>query len=424
VIPPLMGLLRNSPIYDSIIAPVNNQFMASNPFLVLTPIIAAASGSAQSGAVATDMLIAFVRNHLILSFVLGCAATLAVRRAHLKSRSKTTQRRRWRLLNYFRPSVGNHPMLWKELFAEPAASRLGWLGRIALTLIVLGIIVPTFYFFFTTITSGGPRPHFGREYIGYSLFMGTLLGCGGLLLVAARAAGSITSEKERDCWTSLLSTPLNPSEIVWAKIVGSAWSVRGLVLLLALIWGLGVVLDPKFLVVTPFLLGTFVVLAVYAASLGVRYSLWCRNSLRAMAATLATGLFVGGLYFLTCCVPVMIASTRHGGDEGFILTLAPCVPFLLALPGIVYTEGESSFRRNEGGFMLVAYVLGTVGYLVAAILLAANSTARFDVLCGRTGPKHRLPQSPFLEPATDAVLVPPSGSQATAADASERKLPD
>ena len=39
-------------------------------------------------------------------------------------------------------------MLWKEIFAEPAASRLGWVGRIALTLIVLGVIVPTFYVFF------------------------------------------------------------------------------------------------------------------------------------------------------------------------------------------------------------------------------------------------------------------------------------
>ena len=59
------------------------------------------------------------------------------------------------------------------------------------------------------------------------MYMGTLLACGALLMVAARAAGSIASERERDCWTSLLSTPLEPGEIIWAKIAGSVWSIRG-----------------------------------------------------------------------------------------------------------------------------------------------------------------------------------------------------
>ena len=113
------------------------------------------------------------------------------------------------------------------MFAEPAASRLGWVGRIALALIVLGVIVPTFYVFFESYGHTSPYQTVAEQYIGYAMGMGTLLGCGGLLLVASRAAGSITSEKERDCWTSLLSTPLEPGEIVWAKIFGSIWSLRG-----------------------------------------------------------------------------------------------------------------------------------------------------------------------------------------------------
>lgn len=63
-------------------------------------------------------------------------------------------------------------MLWKELFAEPAASRLGWVGRIALALIVLGVIVPTFYVFFQTITNTYSYHRVAEQYIGYAMVMG------------------------------------------------------------------------------------------------------------------------------------------------------------------------------------------------------------------------------------------------------------
>ena len=43
-------------------------------------------------------------------------------------------------------------MLWKEIVAEPAASRLGAVGRIAVMLILFGILAPTAWMFFTTIT--------------------------------------------------------------------------------------------------------------------------------------------------------------------------------------------------------------------------------------------------------------------------------
>ena len=175
--------------------------------------------------------------------------------------------------------------------------------------------------------------------------MGTFLACGGLLLAAARAAGSITSEKERDCWTSLLSTPLEPGEIVWAKIAGSVWSLRGVAMLLLLIWGLGVLLDPPFLVAC----------AIHVWNVPAAGFLRCRagravfaavpSSLRAMAATLATALFVGGLY-LFCCMPVMFAASPRSG-EGAMLMFTPCVPFLLVFPGVVYVAGEEIFRGTQ-----------------------------------------------------------------------------
>jgi ABC-type transport system involved in multi-copper enzyme maturation permease subunit len=404
VIPLLVSSLSHTAFYQ-VIEPVNRQFMAANPFMVLTPIIAAASGSTASQGFASDMLFDFVRNNLIFSCVLACAATLAVRRTHLRQRGKTARRRKWRLSHLIRPAVGRHPMLWKELFAEPAASRLGWAGRIATALIVLAVIALAVYVFFTAATSTFRYRAPGEQYAEFSLPIGVVLGCLGLMMVAARAAGSITSEKERDCWTSLLSTPLEPTEIVWAKIAGSVWSLRGVVLLLLFVWGLGVLLDPKFLIVIPFLLGTFLLLAVYAAALGVRYSLKCRNSLRSMAATLATGLFVGGLYFF-CCMPVLIMGSGRGPEKLAMLMCAPCVPFLLALPGIVYTMGEHSMRGDEGGLMVFAYLLGVGGYLTTAIVLASSAIARFDALSGRSHPKYwSLKRPPPQETAAEAVVV-------------------
>ena len=66
---------------------------------------------------------------------------------------------------------------------------------------------------------------------------------------------------------------------------------------------------------------------------------------------------------------------------------APCIPFLLAMPGVIYVEGAHMGR--EGGAMLFAYILGVFGYLVAAFVLAASSIGRFDSATGRTGPGSR-----------------------------------
>ena len=297
-------------------------------------------------------------------------------------------------------------MLWKELFAEPAASRLGWIGRIALTLIVLGIVGSAMYAFLESLYSTNSYSRLGRNYEEFAAMVGAMIGCGGLLLAAARAAGSITSEKERDCWVSLISTPLEAREIVLAKIAGNLWAIRGVFIILLLLWGLAVVLDPGFYIAIPFLLGTFLLLAVYAVSLGTIFSLWCRNSLRAMAATLATGLFAGGLY-LFCCVPLMFG----GGGDGDEVMLTPCVPFLLAFPGIAYVESESIFR-NQGG-IVVAYVLGLIGYGFTACVLIAASIGNFDSFAGRTG----FPGSESFGPLPsrdDTAGVPATAAQPAA----------
>ena len=118
-------------------------------------------------------------------------------------------------------------MYWKELYAEPGSSRLGLLGYGLLAVIFIAVCGFTIYIFLESmghiLTCGA-----GEYFCAYAIGMSTFLCCCGLLLLTARAAGSITSEKERDCWVSLIGTPLEAGQIVKAKILGSLWSLRGL----------------------------------------------------------------------------------------------------------------------------------------------------------------------------------------------------
>ena len=311
VLPPIMLLMSGTWFYDVVLDPINEQLLLANPFYMLGHMLVTASSA--NTAMAWDAMLARSRNQAVVCVLGITASTLAVRRVHLAASGSVPKKRR-RGFHLFRPAIGDRPMLWKEIVAEPAASRLGAVGRIAVMLILFGILAPTAWVFFTTITplSGVPIT---ADYLRYSTIMGALVGCGGLLLIAARAAGSITSEKERDCWVPLLSTPLELCEIILAKIMGNIWAARGIFVMLAIIWGLGAILDPRFVIAIVFMMGTLLILAVYASGLGVLYSLWCRTSMRAMAATLATGLFSGGLY-MCCCMPILIGGGV--GDEKYL----------------------------------------------------------------------------------------------------------
>ena len=276
-------------------------------------------------------------------------------------------------------------MLWKEIFAEPAAARFGMVGRIAAALIVIGVIVPTLYVFFA-IGLRLPGDARRQRYLGYAATMGTILACGGLLLAASRAAGSITSERERDCWTSLLSTPLEPGEIVWAKIAGSVWSLRGVVALLLLIWGLAVLLIPR-------LPHRHAVSAGNVPAAGILRGGAGREVLAALPQFAAgDGGHAGHRPVHRRTVSVLLHAAdvcrrRPRPEEGLVCH-ASLPAFLFCSPcpssSIWQARSYSASTRDEGPIMVLAYIFGTIGYTIAAIVLAGSSIGSFDRLAGRT----------------------------------------
>ena len=219
-----------------------------------------------------------------------------------------------------------------------------------------------------------------RYYAQYLASLSAVLGTALLLLAAARAAGLVTTEKERDCWLSLLATPLTGRDVVLGKLAGNLYSLKSPMALLAGAWGLGLLLDPVMIVAAVAYFVTFLACASFVTSLGLYFSLSSATTMRATGATLATALFIGGGYFFCCCMPILIGGSGSG-DE-FAIGLAPCMPFLLAWPGVHYFETHSSYRTSEAG-LLAAYVLGTIGYAGATTLFVAFMTREFERLAGR-----------------------------------------
>jgi hypothetical protein len=136
-------------------------------------------------------------------------------------------------------------------------------------------------------------------------------------------------------------------------------------------------------------------LSFFVSSLGVLYSLWCKTSLKAMAASLTTLLFVGGGYMF-CCAVCMIGS--HGPGRDIEIMFAGVIPMLLALPYPAYLEPDF-FRHTDG--LCVAYVIGLIGYSIAGFALFSGAIVNFESLVGRIGRDfvpHRPPASQRKSP--------------------------
>jgi ABC-type transport system involved in multi-copper enzyme maturation permease subunit len=315
----------------------------------------------------------------------------------------------------WRPRLGVRPMLWKELFAATAAFQLGTLGRVAVALLFLAAVVPAITLFYELVASSGVVQ--AREAMaGTSTGVVAALGCLALLVVMIRAAGSITAEKERDSWLSLISTPLTPAEIIWAKIAGGIYAARWFALPAAIWWGLTAMITPDFMLVMPILLATFGCVALALSALGVWFSSWCRTSIRAMASCVAVGVFLGGGYLL-CCVPLMFRS--NGGDE--IFSLAACIPFLLAAPGILWMAyiHDPNPGQNEAKVM-IAYVLGTACYLALGLLMTAVNIRGFDDRVGRPQRKTSLGPQDLARPPKATVQAEAKSPQPGARAAAEK----
>lgn len=380
-VPLLLGGLRGIDVFSdaawqAIGEPLVQGISLLNPLSTLSH----AMGSASAVGVGLDMTRIYqaVGSQLALALLSLGVAMCAVRRVHLGETTKSAVKRaRWTIPSFRRP-LGERPMIWKELFSPSSSTNLGRIGWVAMAVILFGILVFTIWFFIESLSYANQRD----SYFEFQLAVTGYLGCGMLLLLAARSAGLISQEKERDCWISLLSTPLTGKEIIVGKLCGNLYSARWMLLVLGVSWGLGLLIDPNSVGQMVLTCGMFLIFATFASCLGLCFSLRSPTTLRAMGQTLGTLIFCGGGYLLCCCT-VMVGG---GSGREWEIILTPCLPFLLIYPGMAFlslNSGNTTFFFE--GMMPFAYVIGTMGYLIATASLYFFMVNEFDRLAGRTG---------------------------------------
>lgn len=315
----------------------------------------------------------YLAAHLAIAVVTAGSSVFALRRFYMKQAGKAPPQRK---VKKEKPSkrwvlVPAYSMLWKELIAGRGAIRLGLLGRIAalglyaLALWGLGTLV--WMQFDTPTYRDRESPHV------YGMIAVPMIASLCILLVAGRAAGSVTAEREQDTWTTLVSTPLSGREIVWAKFCAAVYSVRWWYYVIATAWLLCVVITPEFIWAVPLLAIAHLTMLALTASIGVLCSLTSKTSLRAMGMAMA--VMVLGLSI----APLFIAALSRGES---IIGFSPPV-MLGSLHHVLWESTQSSMGRYESDLAAIVTVAWLL-YAVAAVICYSVACVHFDALIGRT----------------------------------------
>ena len=285
-------------------------------------------------------------------------------------------RRKSRRLRWV-PELGDRPMLWKELYIERVGTlgRFGrWLG-IAITLafgggsLVLAAIIVVDLFrplndgwsvaatnVLATVLSGA-----SAGFLGWLLQWATGL----------RAAVSIASERERETWDALLMSPLEPAQIIWAKLFGSLYALRWMVAAMLLAWSLAVVVGAISVYdYADWIIGNTLACALMAA-IGVRASLSLPTATKAMTWTVALWLASGvAVACLACSVIALI----------WLLVLSA---WSTALSYGYVTFNSMTVVIGGGGWGIAWLVIWNLVTLLLTVMIATDTALRFDRLAGR-----------------------------------------
>jgi ABC-type Na+ efflux pump permease subunit len=284
-------------------------------------------------------------------------------------------------------------MLWKETFRGVRMSA-DWLGRIALGLLVALSFAPAVWIgycaYFEPLLIGNEFP---RWMNGYVRVVGSIVACVCLLAVALRASSSITGERERQTWESVLVTPLEGNAILFGKWLGAILSLRWAALWLAAIWISGLVWGGLSILALPLLVAACLVYAGFLSGLGLWFSMISRSSLRANVRTMvATGFLANGYW-----VVIFGVIFKQEFSESFRQFLMAALTPPLSLGILAFPTEEFAFNVGEIRKLVTFAMIGLAGWVAATVLLWFLASARFRSMTGR---RIRIPpQVPAKHPS-------------------------
>jgi ABC-type transport system involved in multi-copper enzyme maturation permease subunit len=281
--------------------------------------------------------------------------------------------RRWAI-----PPVGDRPMYWKELYVERART-LGRAGRWIGAFIVLGLALGS-----TTMAglivwallvehdsqwANKITSDMSQWIGGTSTLVGFLI----QWAIGLRAAVAISSERERGSWDGLLTSPLEGSEIVRGKLLGSMFALRWLILAALWAWSLAFAFGAMSGMDYFSALSGLVFVGALMAAAGVRVSLAAPTATRAMAITIGIWMtaritaYIAAMILISVLFLALMALHEAAFRMG-----------LVATPGWG-AVGPGPFRNFWMAMQLCVLVL----YAVATALLVAEAWLRFDRIAGR-----------------------------------------
>jgi ABC-type transport system involved in multi-copper enzyme maturation permease subunit len=266
------------------------------------------------------------------------------------------------------PVLGDRPMIWKELYVEQkrAFNRfVKWfIGVIVAVFAGVSILLAGLVAF---------EPWLQPETNGWALGLLTDWLAGSWLIgwllqwaLGLRAAAAVASERERGTWDLLLTSPLEGREIVWAKIWGSIYVLRGLIVAVVLSWLAGVLCGALPLGVFVQLLSQTIVIGAFMVMIGIAFSFYAKSAARAMTMVIVSWLVSGCVFTVLAgiltliCMFALLMWTIITGD------FTPRAAGFTAWPDLLYH-----------GFCLSLYAL-------AAVVVGVYILRRFDGLAGRS----------------------------------------
>jgi ABC-type Na+ efflux pump permease subunit len=337
-----------------------------------------------------------------------------------------------------RPACGNDPVLWNEMYSTRGLSRLDRIlsgivnfGMVAAILVTMSSFAwPAFCELLERGygSNGETRKPaefhpLARAIVARAMKSNTMfprgparmdfnimlkqasatLGLFYVLMIAGAAAESIATERERDTWLGLLATPLSAEEILRAKILGAFWRVRGLVLLLLVLWVMGLLTGAVHPLGFVAALGTLAATGACFAALGVHTSLWASTRKRAIDKVFPLLMLITFTGILPLVLPLGTAKVFVAASSSPYLLWASVLGFE-DTAAIVLSEPFPQLAaigiRENALVVMAAWLIGFLAHALVARSLIRRSLRSFDhaVDRPRRAVRNRSPAPPYPSP--------------------------
>lgn len=336
----------------------------------------------------------------------SCAALLGawqLRPAYVRQLGGAVGRRRARRMARLR-AIGNRPMLWKELFVERTAA-LGWIGQwlsgLLTGLLLAGSLGSAAVIVCVELLGLGPAyaAEFAR-WILREIVDNTAVPLSWLVqwAIGLRAAVSISSERQRHTWDSLLTSPLEGVQIILGKFGGSLYALRWLLAAVFVSWIVAVSCGEMGVGRLLYLLMTLLMGAALIAAVGVQISLLNTGAARSMAYTL--GIWLAAALGSAVAASLLALFLCLFGYLGLIV-----IGYLLFGLGVTDDPQPPSIPHVTFGLAYGAtfLVVRASIYLTAAAMIVGWLSRSFDRLAGRGWPRDP-PDKPFWVTARGELL--------------------